>query len=112
MTERFSGKKVDKMRGHVKGLNPESRRKRSLREKSANHVDDGAKHALGTAILLGGIGTRIALLNAEMREERVKTGILKFAAVVALKNFDIAVKLIFHKSEKANESVMNVGFLS
>lgn len=59
-----------------------------MREERTEHVCNGSDHAFGMAVLLRGVGTSIAREDAVEGEELAELGVLKFAAIVGLKNFN------------------------
>jgi hypothetical protein len=109
VAHRLRGKTVEEMRGDMKGLGPVGGRERRLKEKAADHVGGGANHALGSAILSRGVGTRETQLDVVSEEERAGGIVVELAAIVALQGTDRAPELGGYPGEKVSEGGKRVG---
>ena len=101
---------VEEVGGGVERVSPINRRKTGLKQKGPHNVVDCAKNALGTSVLLRGVGTRHSKNDSMSEEERASRGVVKLAAVVALNCLDGGVELRAHIREKMGEYGESVGF--
>jgi hypothetical protein len=58
--------------------------KRSLEKEATQHVGGGANHALGLAILRGGVRLRHPQLHIAGDKEGARHGVIKLPSIVAL----------------------------
>ena len=93
----------------MKSLSPEASRKRGLKEKGANGVGSGANHALGLAVLGGGIGARHTQLDTEREEESTRGGVIELTPIVTLDGLDGAAELSGHPGEEVVEGGESLG---
>jgi len=100
-----SGRKaVKEIGGGVQTLCPEASRKRRLEQKGAHGVVRGANHALGLAVLGGGIRARHAQLDTVREEEGTGGAVIELTAIVTLDGLDGEAELSRHPGEKVEKS--------
>jgi hypothetical protein len=87
------GEVIEELGGRVKGLDPVAGKKRSLEEKAADHVGDGANHVFDPTVLGICVWERETQLNTTSEEERPRGMVVKFAAIVTLQCTDGAMEL-------------------
>lgn len=98
------------MGSDMKSFSPIQRRKMTLKKERENHVSNSADHLLGMPFLLGCVWASGEMKNSTRGEKALNFCIVKFTAVVALKFFNINMKLILDISMKINQNVMDVRF--
>jgi hypothetical protein len=89
----FGGKKVDDVGCSSECISPVRGGHGCLEEESSGGVVDGAKHAFGFAILLGGVRARHSQGNTFGKEERAGGRVVKFTAIITLYRLDRTTKL-------------------
>jgi hypothetical protein len=87
------GEEVEEIGGGVKALNPVVGWKRSLQHQGTHDIIGGVNHALGLAILRGGVGARNPKLDTVGEEEGAGGGVIELSPVIALDTADGATKL-------------------
>ena len=95
---------VERVSVRGESLGPKRRGHVGVEEKGANVVVEGAKNALGMAILLRCVRTSEPEDHAIRCKERSQRVVVKFLAIVSLQASDGATKLSTNISVKANES--------
>jgi hypothetical protein len=104
-----SGRKaVEEIGGSVEALSPKASWERSLEKEGAHDVVRGTNHALGLAVLRGGVWARHAQLDTMGEEESARSGVVELTAIVTLNGLDGEAELSRHPSEeveKGGESV-------
>lgn len=71
-----------------------------MKENCSENVIDGANHALIFSVLLRCVRARETKNNTVRFEERMKLTIIEFSIMIALKRFNINMKLSLHISIK------------
>jgi hypothetical protein len=105
----FGREKVEEIGGGVKALNPVVGWKRCLEQQGAHDIVGGANHALGLAILRGGVGARHPKLNTMGQEEGAR-GVIKLSSVIALDTADGVTKLHENVGKEVREGGESVRF--
>jgi hypothetical protein len=84
MAHRLRWEVVEEVGSYVKGLCPVAGGERRLEEEVADHIGGSVNHALGPAILGGGVGARETQLNATGEEEWSRGVVVELTAIVTL----------------------------
>jgi hypothetical protein len=99
----FGREEVEEIGGGVKALNPVASWMRCLQQQGAHDIVGGANHALGLAILRGGVRAWHSKLNAVGEEEGARVGVIEVSSVIALDTVDGVTKLLENVGEKVRE---------
>lgn len=76
-----------------------------MKEKSANDIVDGSKHAFRFTILLGCIRTRKTHENTILVKKLLELKVTVFPPVITLESFNIHLKLIINKRMKVHKFI-------
>ena len=96
----------------MKGFHPISGWKMSLKKKGANDIVDCTEHALGFAILLGGVGTRKSHMDPVSVTKLMKLFIVKFFAIITLEYLNGLFELILNICVEMKKFRKHLRFLS
>ena len=105
MLKGFGGMPVYEVSGGVEGINPIGSGKAGLKKQGAYYVVNGTKHALGLAVLRGGIGARHLHVYTIGEEEGAGGEVVKLAAIITLYVANGGGKLGLHEGKKVRDSI-------
>jgi hypothetical protein len=112
MGDRLGGKTVEDVGGCVQRLCPVAGEERSLEEEATHHIGGGVNHALGSAILRGGVRARHPQLHAMGEKEGARRGVINLSTIIALNSLDGATELSQHPHKEVRKTVEGIRLTS
>jgi hypothetical protein len=84
VAHRLRWEAVEEVGGGVQGLCPVTCRERRLKEKVANHVGGGSKHAFSPTVLGRGVEEQETQLNVIGEKERTRGMVVELTTIVTM----------------------------